>query len=358
MAFVTDFDTLHLVWALSLGLIALSGLMMLFIVGRRLWLYYAEREEQKLLLIWQPILYSSLTDAPRFLPRIGRFQLFAFLVLWNYMHESLRGEIKEKLNETAHLAGIAAPSYKLLEHRNLRHRLLGIITFGNLNDTISNSEALVDLANNKDPIISLFAVRSLFRINQTEAIRRFLPLITTRKDWAPPYVAWMLRELGADLLSEPLIKLIDEYSRRADFDPTHFARIIRYLDAAHVQDTRGILARFLREFDDKEIIISCLRMVKEDDDLDTVRKLVLHDSWEVRMHAVIALGKFGTEQDENRLIRALSDLEWWVRYRAAAALLDLPNVNREKLRSVLANHYNPFARDMLRQVMAETNFAL
>jgi hypothetical protein len=61
----------------------------------------------------------------------------------------------------------------------------------------------------------------------------------------------------------------------------------------------------------------------------------------------------GEDDDEKRLVPLLSDREWWVRYRAAQALSRLPHMDEPKLKTIQAVQSNPFARDMLAQVMAE-----
>jgi HEAT repeat protein len=53
------------------------------------------------------------------------------------------------------------------------------------------------------------------------------------------------------------------------------------------------------------------------------------------------------------LIPLLSDKEWWVRYRAAQALSRLPSMRSPRLKSIQAKQRDPFARDMLAQVIAE-----
>lgn len=43
-----------------------------------------------------------------------------------------------------------------------------------------------------------------------------------------------------------------------------------------------------------------------------------------------------------------------VRYRTAQALARLPFINQDRLKAIQAEQANPFARDMLAQVIAES----
>jgi hypothetical protein len=49
----------------------------------------------------------------------------------------------------------------------------------------------------------------------------------------------------------------------------------------------------------------------------------------------------------------LSDREWWVRYRAAQALVELPWLAQAELRALQDGLTDRFAADMLAQVVAE-----
>ena len=54
-----------------------------------------------------------------------------------------------------------------------------------------------------------------------------------------------------------------------------------------------------------------------------------------------------------RYVQLMGDRVWWVRYRAAQALLKLRGMNAEALESVRARLIDPYAIDMLKHVRAE-----
>ena len=58
-----------------------------------------------------------------------------------------------------------------------------------------------------------------------------------------------------------------------------------------------------------------------------------------------------------RLCRALSDPQWWVRYRAAQALCALPRADLAKLQALTQQLTDRFAADILRQALAERGVA-
>jgi HEAT repeat protein len=69
--------------------------------------------------------------------------------------------------------------------------------------------------------------------------------------------------------------------------------------------------------------------------------------------AAKALGRIGDASDVDRLVGLLGDREWWVRYRAAQAIVELPSLGRAQLDALQAALTDRFAADILAQVMAE-----
>ena len=65
----------------------------------------------------------------------------------------------------------------------------------------------------------------------------------------------------------------------------------------------------------------------------------------------------GDRGDVPRLVALLSDREWWVRYRAAQAVAELPWLKRADLDALHASLEDRYAADMLAQVVAEQDAA-
>ena len=68
--------------------------------------------------------------------------------------------------------------------------------------------------------------------------------------------------------------------------------------------------------------------------------------WEMRAVVATALGAYGVKENFETLIRLLCDKEWWVRYRAAEALLRYPD--RDTLLSRVDQTNDRFAQEMMR----------
>jgi HEAT repeat protein len=239
----------------------------------------------------------------------------------------------------------------LLKSPFLDNRILAINTLGNLGQENAYAE-IEKLLRERDPIISSWAWRALFRINPETTLHKHLGLIADREDWSPIFVAKVLQEIEADTISEPLCRLVEE-SYRQSLEERQMSRLISYLVLAHVSDRTAVVNRILLESDEMEVLIACLRLVNSDDDLTRIRALIKDTRWEVRLQVVLTLGRLGHDEDVELLIGALDDPDWWVRYRTASVLFSMPGVTEERLESLAETLPNPFARDILRQVLNE-----
>jgi len=91
--------------------------------------------------------------------------------------------------------------------------------------------------------------------------------------------------------------------------------------------------------------VRTLGQLRELDALEQVREFSKDIRWEMRAVVATALGAFSARENVEYLIALLCDREWWVRYRAAEALLSYPN------RGLLMHHvedtFDRFAQEMM-----------
>jgi HEAT repeat protein len=75
------------------------------------------------------------------------------------------------------------------------------------------------------------------------------------------------------------------------------------------------------------------------------------------VQAASALGRIGADEDRALLIKMTGDSNWWVRYRAAQALANMPSVGISELKALAQNATDRFAANILAQVIAEREAA-
>jgi HEAT repeat protein len=347
-------------WA-AVALFGLTLLLFLLVLILRAGLLLRERRWRKFLAVWQPILINSIEVATADVPPLRSRDISNFLLLWNHLHESLLDEAKDHLNQVAHALNINQAALRMLRHGKLRGRLLAIITLGHLRER-GACDALSCVTRDGGALLSVTAARALVMIDAERAIPELMPLLATRADWPAPWVANMLQIAGAEIISDQiatatiascqrnLIRNTDGPVKSAINYP---ARMVRYLELAYNISALPAARAIAQSSADPEVLAACLRLLQSAEDLEIVRRCLTHEAWPVRVQAAAALGRIGEDEDEGLLIPLLSDRQWWVRYRAAQALARLPSMTEPGLKAIQAKQANPFARDMLAQVMAE-----
>lgn len=298
-------------------------------------------------------LLFSLNEHGRFDPvePLPEHELPDFLFLWNYLHESLRGSSKDNLNSLASILDIDKNAAKMLDSFSVKRQILAINTLGNLHDQRSYDK-IEKLAFSNDPIVSIWAWRALFRIDFDQTLEKHLRLIAVREDWSPTFVVKVLLELDKDLISEPLVEVVRKaYDQKIGERP--LSRVISYLTIIHVSSFASLIHKILLESDETEVIIACLRIVNSGESLPRIRELLRSERWEIRLQVVQTLGRLGHAEDIKRIISALNDLDWWVRYRSAMALMSMPSIGESEIEKLSQTLPNEFARDILQQVLAE-----
>jgi len=323
-------------------------------------LVLAERRHRRFLTVWQPILMNAVEVASSDVPQLSRRDLSNFLLLWNHLHESLLDESKDHLNQIAYALSIDQSALRLLRRGNVRERLMAILTLGHLREQAA-WEDLSRIAESDDPFVSLAAARALVMIDGRKAVPQLIPLLTRRSDWTAARVASVLQTAGADIISDPIARAAIAFSREDSTTSrdheggaiNQTERLVQYLGFAHNTSSLPAAHTIAKSSLDWKVLAACLRLLGRAEDLDIIRECLKHEDWRVRVQAAAALGRVGEAADEARLIPLVSDKQWWVRYRAAQALSRLPSMREPRLKVIQAEQPDPFARDMLTQVMAE-----
>ena len=330
----------------GIGALLLTLLLAAQIVRLRMALRRRERREARALARWRPVLNAAIVgEMPGTLPRLARAERPHFIKLWVHLQASLRGEASVALNAVARRLGVEHDARAMLARGPRTERLLATLLLGHLGDRAS-WDTLRTLAESPDVTLSLSALWALVRIDPHAAAAYLTPLFITRDDWAMSHVAGILKEASA-----PVAGVL------ADLLPTlppgRLPRALRIAEALRIDLPPALLADALASTD-VDLITAALRIVATPGLRDTVRGLLAHPDWQVRVLAAKALGRIGDSSDVGRLVALLADREWWVRYRAAQAIADLPWLARAELDALQAGLTDRFAADILAQVIAET----
>ncbi|WP_374583777.1 HEAT repeat domain-containing protein [Pseudoduganella sp.] len=339
----TDIYLLVAFWT-GVGALALTALVGLQIIWLRASMRRLQRREQQLTLKWRPLLNASIAGEPvGNLPELAPGDSLLFIKLWLHLQQAVRGEASEGLNAIARRLGCDEKVRALLARGNRAERLLAVLALGHMRDKASWS-ALARAAHAEDSASSVHALWALVQTDAARAAQEMAPLLLRRDDWPLSQLANILQNARAEwqpVLADALVRLA----------PQDLPQALRLMAALRMElpllQLRGYLGS-----SDPEVVLAALRLARLPGVLEDVRGHLASEDWRIRVQAVRALGELGDREDVARLRAMLSDPQWWVRYRAAQALLALPFLSEDELNE-LRNAGDRYAADMIAQAEAE-----
>lgn len=351
MVFGSDSDLMMLA-ARVIALLVLSAifLILVVIVAMRIKIVLAERAHDRLIKSWRPVLIRCAAGLDTVPPRLTRAAVVPILYLWNNFREMLKGDSTVRLNLFGIKAGLNEAAVNLLQKGNIKNQLLAIKTLGHMRDK-DEWKKLRELAVSSHPVISLAAARAMIVIDPEQAVNFIIPVIIRRDTWPGAIVSTILRQLGQEIVSRPLAAAVYRAA------PNDMPRVIRYLETARYSVIRPTVHKILSSTKNDEVVSACLQVMQDPDDLHIIRQYMDHPSWFIRLQVARTLGRIGTWPDMDRLKELLKDKSWWVRYRAAQSLTEMPFIEKETLKQIMQEQSDRYARGILSQVLAEKGLA-
>jgi hypothetical protein len=161
-------------------------------------------------------------------------------------------------------------------------------------------------------------------------------------------MARLLVDAGADVAREPIRALM------LALEPSKVPPLMPWLAKVDAILGSEVAIEMLRRHpDDAPIVAAALQVILEPAVVPDIRHLAASANAHVRENLAQALGRLGGLAETELLVTLMGDRVWWVRYRAAQALLKLPGMNAAGLDAVRTRLTDTFALDMLRHVRAE-----
>ena len=304
--------------------VALTLLVAAIVVLLRLRLRRQERHWTAFVARWRPLLMSVVVEPePQPLPPLPPHESLLFLRLWAYLHESVRGDSPQRLNEAARKLKVDVAARALLERGSRAEKLLAILSVGHLRDAEA-WQPLLGLASHPDGLISVNAARSLVQIDPFQGAQSLMRLILRRDDWDVTRVASFLGE-ARDAFWLLLVKGI------GDMPPADLLRALRLADALRLSLPPATLRFLLSAGQPPPVIAGALRLADTQELAREVRRCLGHEDRRVREQAVRQLARLGQPADLPALTALLEDTEWPVRLATAQTLAQLPFLDRAQL---------------------------
>lgn len=295
---------------------------------------------------WRPLLLRHAMGEPVALPALATSEQVVFLVLWNQIADSLRGPSHDLLRDVIVRLDLQSAARRWLAQHNARRQLLGLLTLGHMG-AASDWPSLQRRLGDPRTYMSIAAARALLQVDAALAVDPVLDELARRTDWPIARIAGLLRSAGAERVFEPLLRRLQH---TAAVPSPQVVRLLAAVDGVRASAT---LVRLMQHGDDAELLSTCLQNVQTPAALPRVRELARHPLWWIRVQAAAALGRLGSRDDRALLLVLLTDPNWWVRYRAAVAFVRMPGLTKEAIATLCDGLADRFARDVLRQALAE-----
>jgi hypothetical protein len=328
--------------------LAAAAMMLTALVVRR-YLQSVERARARAVAVWRPLLTRIAIEEGGLpaLPRFPRRHLPYLLEEWNALHDAVKGVSGERLHRVALALGFDVAARRMIHTRKIGRRILAIRTLGHLQDPTSWQPLQEQLAS-VNALVSFYAAAALVRIDAQRAMPGIMLQLAERESWPGEAMARLLVDAGADVAREPIRALM------LSLAPAKLPPLLPWL--AHVDALLGseIGVELLRRHpDDADIVAAALLVVRDPSVLPELARFAESANAEVRQNLAVAFGQLGGLEQTDVLMRLLCDPVWWVRYRAAQALIQLNGMTAAGIDAVRARLTDNYALDMLDHVQAE-----
>lgn len=341
------------VWS-TVACLAATVVLFAYTVVLRVANVIGSRRRADLVARWRSVIAAaalSPEDAETMpLPYFSRVQRTDLLAEWNRACDTVEGSAADNLVTLAGRLKIPEIAKEMFARRRLKAKLLAVQTLGHLRDKDSWA-AIEEFLTDNNTALSITAAIALVDIDAARAVLHVVPMITKRRDWPRTRVCRFLRMAGSSLVSEPLIDSI-RTSR-----PEEMVYLLQFVQLAESDVIDALAEDLIRSSKDPVVLTAALRLVSGHAGVPRIGALAHHDAWFVRMQAAKVLGRVGQQEHLSMLESMLEDKEWWVRYRAAQSITSLPFLGPNALRRIHARQTDRYARDMLKQALAEVGLA-
>ncbi len=336
-------------WSIVVAAVT-TFVLIVYTLGLRIATVIGDHRRKAVVALWRGVFAGAMlsdVDAREVgLPRYSRRQRTDLLEEWNSLRASVDGDAVDNLIVTAQRLNLHRIARRMLRKHRVSTRLLAMETLGNMRDAFE-WERIAELVAHPNTALSVTAAKALAQIDRRRAAELVMPEVIRRADWPPTTAAIILRQLGAELVTQPLCRSI------LKADQATAVRLLRFADQLRPEVLERLVEEVIRTRDEPPVLSAVLQVCPDQAVAPRITRLAQHPTWYVRMQAAKLLGRVGQPHDVPVLEQLLADREWWVRYRAAQALVSLPFLGPAGLRDLRKRLSDPFAADMMSQAMAE-----
>jgi HEAT repeat protein len=314
------------------------------------------RRRSELQQRWQKTFRSAFTAPTAEFPPILRQDRYDVLLVFNQvrqLRQSDRDSDRDErtaygatLDEMARRIGLDAYAATLLDRKDDADKIAALNLLGWQGDA-----RLIPMVRNLMKTgrasLSRAAAEALLRMDPT-SVEEVVIQVRDRFGYVRARVELMLREVGTARLDPALTRVI------ATSDDRGKMRLLDYLGCSSPSAARQICRDVIATSTNAELVAAALKTlatVAQPEDADLGRRFAADDRPFLRLAALRVLKETAGTQDLQLLEQLTSDSSWWVRQRAAEALVSV-DAGSEIAARVLEAHEDPYARAAVTAALA------
>jgi hypothetical protein len=304
---------------------------------------------------WRPVVMGcALGDAlPDPLPTLAARERWPFMQLWLHAQMSVHGPSRQPLADLGMAMGCREMALARVDSSHYSERMVGLLALGFLRDAASVAWLQGRLVQGHNHTV-IYAGRALLEIDEARHAQAVVQALLACDPLDASLVSVLLKPFrgvlsGAMLRHGPQVSVVAEGTVPGD-QPLRWLRLAR---ALKLQVPQPWLAPCLAQTNDIEVLIAAIRLVQGEQGADAVAQHAQHPQWQVRSQVASALGFIGTLAQVPQLLALVCDAQWWVRYRAAQALLRMPGLPKQQVLAQVQATQDRYALSMVQAVLAE-----
>tara|TARA_R110002167_G_scaffold177566_3_gene377363 strand:+ start:429 stop:1559 length:1131 start_codon:yes stop_codon:yes gene_type:complete len=339
--------------AVLFGLVLLSVVSLAFI---RMLFHIKRHRIQNIERIWAPILAGTSSQRPE----LRKHQSAHVLSMWVALRSKAAGKTSVWLDEIAHEIGLDKVVFAILTPRGYSItsrpvwlRILAITAAQWLySDRVINSLWGALASNNRS--IALRACTSLVSLKAENYEKAVIKLLFRFPEQAPGISAQIGAAGGGQILHilEPFLDRLPNYT---------ITNIITLAERSTDKSLLPLIIEKLHQYRNIEEAGSLLRAIGNlggHEERAEVIPFLSHDVAFLRIQAAKTLGRIGDLSDIPLITPLLSDENWWFRYRAAEAIINLSGKNQAFVEEMINSEDDPKAAEILKHVLSEQTWSV
>lgn len=332
-------------------------LVMLMVLGLLLLRWVRWRNEPRMVAFqafWRPMLmrWAMGDQVNETMPLLKAQERWPFMRMWLHCQMSLQGPSRQRLAELGLRMGCREMALARVDSTHYSERMVGLLALGFLQDRTSVPTLKERLERGSSHSV-IYAARALMEIDQVEHGAAVVDALLAYEGLDFALVSVLLKPFKLQL--DPALMQACPQPQAAVGEALHAQAFqwLRLAQALNLLVPQWRLTPFLFSEQHIEVLIAALRLVQGEQGAEAVARHVHHPDWRVRAQVARSLGRIGDLMHKPILLGLLTDRQWWVRYRSAQALLQMPGMRHDHLLAEVVATNDRYALSMLNAVHAE-----